>query len=97
MADNHKPYSFVSFTTSQYKLHYYETPTNIKFVMLTDLKSPPMRVALQQIYINLFVEYGGCHPFHDIPLLFLTWSSVSFSREEPPLSNRAPRRCGCEQ
>ena len=44
--------------TSQYKLHYYETPTNIKFVMLTDIKSPSMRVALQQIYINLYVEYG---------------------------------------
>lgn len=26
--------------------------------MLTDLKSPSMRIALQQIYINLFVEYG---------------------------------------
>lgn len=26
--------------------------------MLTDLKSPSMRVALQQIYINLYVEYG---------------------------------------
>lgn len=72
MADDHKPYSFVSFTTSQYKLHYYETPTNIKFVMLTDLKSPPMRVALQQIYINLFVEYGGCHSFHDMPIFSLT-------------------------
>ncbi|KAJ5220754.1 uncharacterized protein N7469_009641 [Penicillium citrinum] len=49
--------NFVSYSTSQYKLHYYETPTNIKFVMLTDLKSPSMRIALQQIYINLFVEY----------------------------------------
>lgn len=27
--------------------------------MLTDLKSASMRVALQQIYINLFVEYGS--------------------------------------
>jgi hypothetical protein len=53
----------VSFTTSQYKLHYYETPTNTKFVMLTDLKSPSMRIALQQIYINLFVEYGSCKAF----------------------------------
>lgn len=51
--------SFVSFNTSQYKLHYYETPTNIKFVMLTDTKSPSMRIALQQIYINLYVEYGS--------------------------------------
>lgn len=54
--------SFVSYSTSQYKLHYYETPTNIKFVMLTDLKSPSMRIALQQIYINLFVEYGEFMP-----------------------------------
>jgi hypothetical protein len=50
--------SFVTYRTSQYRLHYYETPTNIKFVMLTDVKSPSMRVALQQIYINLYVEYG---------------------------------------
>ena len=51
-------FSFVTYHTNQYKLHYYETPTNIKFVMLTDLKSPSMRIALQQIYINLYVEYG---------------------------------------
>lgn len=50
--------SFISYRTSQYQLHYYETPTNIKFVMLTDVRSPSMRIALQQIYINLFVEYG---------------------------------------
>jgi hypothetical protein len=57
--DNNKVNSsFITYRTSQYKLHYYETPTNIKFVMLTDTKSPNMRVALQQIYINLYVEYG---------------------------------------
>lgn len=27
--------------------------------MLTDLKSPSMRPALEQIYINLYVEYGA--------------------------------------
>ncbi|BCS15534.1 hypothetical protein ASPFODRAFT_144590 [Aspergillus luchuensis CBS 106.47] len=54
--------NFVTYRTSQYKLHYYETPTNIKFVMLTDLKSPNMRVALQQIYINLYVEYVVKNP-----------------------------------
>ncbi|KAL4890435.1 Longin-like domain-containing protein [Aspergillus ambiguus] len=54
--------SFVTYRTSQYKLHYYETPTNIKFVMLTDVKSASMRVALQQIYINLYVEYVVKNP-----------------------------------
>ncbi|KAI9924391.1 hypothetical protein ASPWEDRAFT_167367 [Aspergillus wentii DTO 134E9] len=58
--------SFVSYHTSQYKLHYYETPTNIKFVMLTDLKSPSMRIALQQIYINLFVEYVVKNPLSPV-------------------------------
>ncbi|KAK5072592.1 Trafficking protein particle complex subunit BET5 [Lithohypha guttulata] len=49
--------SFLSYRTSQYKLHYYETPTNIKFVMLTDVKANSMRHALQQIYVNIYVEY----------------------------------------
>lgn len=50
--------SFICYRTGQYKLHYFETPTNIKFVMLTDTKAPSMRIALQQIYVNLYVEYG---------------------------------------
>ena len=54
--------SFLSYRTSQYKLHYYETPTNIKFVMLTDTKSDPMRIALQQIHVNIFVEYVVKNP-----------------------------------
>ncbi|KAL2013498.1 hypothetical protein VTN00DRAFT_1023 [Thermoascus crustaceus] len=58
--------SFISYRTSQYKLHYYETPTNIKFVMLTDTKSPSMRVALQQIYVNLYVEYVVKNPLSPI-------------------------------
>ncbi|OQD70435.1 hypothetical protein PENDEC_c023G04610 [Penicillium decumbens] len=58
--------NFISYSTSQYKLHYYETPTNIKFVMLTDLKSPSMRIALQQIYINLFVEYVVKNPLSPV-------------------------------
>ncbi|PYH94933.1 transport protein particle subunit bet5 [Aspergillus ellipticus CBS 707.79] len=54
--------NFVTYRTNQYRLHYYETPTNTKFVMLTDIKSPSMRVALQQIYINLYVEYVVKNP-----------------------------------
>ena len=48
---------FLSYRTSQYKLHYYETPTNVKFVMLTDVKSGSMRIALHQIYVSIYVEY----------------------------------------
>ena len=56
--------SFISFRTGQYKLHYYETPTSIKFVMLTDTQTLNMRNVLHQIYVNLYVEFGefrfGC-------------------------------------
>ncbi|KAI1617839.1 Longin-like domain-containing protein [Exophiala viscosa] len=58
--------SFLSYRTSQYKLHYYETPTNIKFVMLTDTKSGSMRIALQQIYVNCYVEYVVKNPLAPI-------------------------------
>lgn len=50
--------AFVSFRTGQYKLHYYETPANLRFVMLTDTQQPSMRNVLHQIFINLWVEYG---------------------------------------
>ena len=50
--------AFISYRTAQYKLHYYETPTNTRFVMLTDTSTMSMRNVLHQIYINLWVEYG---------------------------------------
>ncbi|XP_051956835.1 trafficking protein particle complex subunit 1-like [Xyrauchen texanus] len=48
---------FMTFQTSRYKLHYYETPTGIKLVMNTDLSVPNCRDTLQQIYSTLYVEY----------------------------------------
>ena len=61
--------NFISYRTGQYKLHYYETPTNIKFVMLTDTKTSNLRIVLHQIYVNLYVEYGMlcCHHLHEGP------------------------------
>lgn len=51
--------SFISYRTGAYKLHYYETPTNLKFVLLTDVKMNNLRVVLHQIYVNLYVEFGS--------------------------------------
>lgn len=50
--------AFISYRTGQYKLHFYETPANLRFVMMTDTAAPSMRNVLHQIYINLWVEYG---------------------------------------
>ncbi|XP_061566075.1 trafficking protein particle complex subunit 1 [Cololabis saira] len=47
---------FQSFQTSKYRLHYYETPSGLKFVMNTDLSVPNARETLQHIYSNLYVE-----------------------------------------
>ncbi|MCJ1247860.1 TRAPP subunit bet5 [Trapelia coarctata] len=50
--------NFISYRTGHYKLHYYETPTNLKFVMVTDTKANNLRIVLHQIYVGLYVEYG---------------------------------------
>ena len=54
--------AFISYRTAQYKLHYYETPANLRFVLLTDTMTMSMRNVLHQIYINLWVEYGMRRP-----------------------------------
>jgi hypothetical protein len=61
--------AFVAYRTGQYKLHFYETPTNLRFVLLTDTASMSMRNVLHQIYINLWVEYGKPAPHRPILLL----------------------------
>lgn len=50
--------AFISYRTAHYKLHYYETPTNLRFALLTEPGALSMRNVLHQIYINLWVEYG---------------------------------------
>ncbi len=54
--------AFISYRTAQYKLHYYETPTNLRFALLTEPGALSMRNVLHQIYINLWVEYGESCP-----------------------------------
>lgn len=50
--------AFIAYRTAGYKLHYYETPTNLRFALLTEPGALSMRNVLHQIYINLWVEYG---------------------------------------
>lgn len=44
---------FLSFHTSKYRLHYYETPSGLKFVLNTDLSVSNARDTLQHIYSNV--------------------------------------------
>ncbi|KAI5863261.1 snare-like protein [Durotheca rogersii] len=58
--------AFISFRTAHYKLHYYETPTNLRFAMLTEPGALSMRNVLHQIYINLWVEYVVKNPLSPV-------------------------------
>ncbi|KAI7866616.1 Sybindin-like family-domain-containing protein [Spinellus fusiger] len=48
---------FISYKTSTYRLHYYETPTGLKFVMNSDPNTESLRTVLKQIYVQLYVEF----------------------------------------
>jgi len=58
----HKFHSFLAYQTGEYKLHYFETATSLKFVMLTDTSVGNMRTVLHQIWANLYVEYVVKNP-----------------------------------
>ncbi|KAH9827363.1 transport protein particle subunit bet5 [Teratosphaeria destructans] len=49
--------AFLAYRTAEYKLHYFETPTQLKFVLLTDPRVGNMRTVLHQIWATLYVEY----------------------------------------
>ncbi|KAI0202271.1 Sybindin-like protein [Astrocystis sublimbata] len=58
--------AFISFRTAQYKMHYYETPSNLRFALLTEPGAISMRNVLHQIYINLWVEYVVKNPLSPV-------------------------------
>ncbi|KAI1168531.1 snare-like protein [Nemania serpens] len=58
--------AFIAFRTAHYKLHYYETPTNLRFALLTEPGALSMRNVLHQIYINLWVEYVVKNPLSPV-------------------------------
>lgn len=58
--------AFLNFSTSQYKLHYFETPANLKLVLITDPNVPSVAPALQQIYSTLYLEYVVKNPLSPV-------------------------------
>jgi len=58
--------SFLCYRTKEYKLHYYETLTRMKFVMITDTKTNNLQLSLHQIWANLYVEYVVKNPLSPV-------------------------------
>jgi trafficking protein particle complex subunit 1 len=58
--------SFLCYRTAQYKLHYYETLTRLKFVMITDTKMNNLQLILHQIWATLYVEYVVKNPLSPV-------------------------------
>jgi len=58
--------SFLSYRTKEYKLHYYETLTRMKFVMLTDTKTNNLQLILHQIWATLYLEYVVKNPLSPV-------------------------------
>lgn len=54
--------SFVSYRTSTYKLHLFETVTNYRFVMLSDSNAESLRFVMRSIYTGPFLEYVVRNP-----------------------------------
>lgn len=58
----HRGDAFVSYRTSAYKLHYFETLTGLKFIMNTDPSVSSMRDHLRFIYSEYYVAYVAKNP-----------------------------------
>lgn len=49
--------AFIAYKTSAYKLHLFETPSGMKFVLFSDPNVESLRFILKQIYQGSFVEF----------------------------------------
>ena len=54
---------FLAYKTSAYKLHFFESPSGFKFVLLSDPLIDSLRFLLRQIYQTAFQDHVVRNPF----------------------------------
>ncbi|XP_054771251.1 trafficking protein particle complex subunit 1-like [Lytechinus pictus] len=47
---------FLNYCTNSYKLHFFETPSGLKFILNSSLNVGPMREILQHLYSAIYVD-----------------------------------------
>jgi len=57
---------FTAYKTSSYKLHFFESATGFKFILLTDPSVGNIQEQLKHIYKNIFVEYVKKNPVYKL-------------------------------
>ena len=55
---------FIAYKTNAYKLHFFETPTGLKFVLNTDPMVGNIRDVLRYLYSHIYVDYVIRNPLH---------------------------------
>lgn len=55
--DENRHNGYISFKTNVYKLHYLETPSCLRFVLLTDPSMETMEEPLRALYSQVYVEW----------------------------------------
>lgn len=56
--------AFLGYSTDTYKLHFFETPTGVRFILNTDSKVSDCRDVLQHIYSKIYVECAVKNPLY---------------------------------
>ena len=57
---------FHSYSTNEYKLHFYESPTGFKFILTTDTRVGNITETLKKIYSQVYVKYVVRNPLCDL-------------------------------
>ena len=66
MSPKDHPGQLSSLTTSQYKMHFYQTATGYMFVLLTSANTPNLREKLRQFFQQIFLPYVVMNPLYEL-------------------------------
>ena len=66
MSPKDHPGQLSSLTTSQYKMHFYQTATGYMFVLLTSANCPNLREKLRQFFQQVFLPYVVMNPLYEL-------------------------------